>query len=220
MIKIHKEGYADIATAAVIVAAIIVAFKIFGDQQSKDPVALYIVLLIFLGLIVQFFRNPSRKINLDQNIVLSPADGRVVVVEETTEQEFFELPMKQVSIFMSPLNVHVNRYPVSGKVLYQKHHPGKYLVAWNPKSSLLNERTSIAFETEGGKQMLMHQVAGFLARRIVCYAKKDQKVTQGDDLGFIKFGSRVDIYLPLDSEVKVKIGEVVKGGITQIASFG
>ncbi len=219
MIRIHKEGYTIIAIAMAIVISIIGAFKIFANPQSKDPFFLYLILIALLVLIVQFFRNPKRKTTLDGNIVVSPADGKVVVVEETTEQEFFKRPMKQVSIFMSPLNVHVNRYPVCGKVLYQKHSPGKYLVAWNPKSSHLNERTSIVFETESGVQLMIHQVAGFLARRIVCYAKRGQKVTQGDELGFIKFGSRADIFLPLDSKVIVKIGDVVKGGITPIASF-
>jgi len=220
MVRIHKEGYATIAIVAAVIAFIIIATAIFSNPQSKAPITLYVLLLIFLIIIVQFFRNPERKLEPDENILLCPADGRVVVVEETTEQEYFKKPMIQVSIFMSPLNVHVNRYPVGGKVLYKKYHPGKYLVAWNPKSSHLNERTSIAFENENGKQILLHQVAGFLARRIICYAHIDQTVKQGDELGFIKFGSRVDLYLPLDSDIKVKIGDNVKGGITQIASFG
>ena len=220
MIRIHKEGYATIAIVATLVLAIVIALRVFSSPETKVPLIIYIGLLVFFIAIVQFFRNPLRNTQLNSNSVICPADGRVVVVEETTEQEFFKKPMIQVSIFMSPLNVHVNRYPVSGKVLYQKYHPGKYLLAWNPKSSLLNERTSIALENQDGRQLLLHQVAGFLARRIVCYAKEDQAVQQGDELGFIKFGSRVDLYLPLDSDVKVKIGDTVKGGITTIADFG
>jgi len=219
MINIHKEGYRTIMIVAALIAVIIIALKLLDSTIARAPI-FYVALLVVFIAIVQFFRNPSRDIKVDKNAILCPADGKVVVVEETTEQEFFKQPMIQVSIFMSPLNVHVNRYPVSGKVLYEKHHPGKYLVAWNPKSSHLNERTSIALENESGKKILLHQVAGFLARRIVCYASKDQKVTQGTELGFIKFGSRVDLYLPLNSEVKVKIGDIVKGGITQIANFG
>jgi len=217
--KIHKEGYKTIFIATGFAITITAIFGLLLAPGDKLPLLSWLLPLLFLVIVVQFFRSPKRKINLEPDTILSPADGKIVVVEETTEPEFFKKPMIQVSIFMSPLNVHLNRYPVSGKIIYKKHHQGKYLVAWNPKSSLLNERTSIGFETETGYKLLLHQVAGFLARRIVCYCNEKQEVVQGNELGFIKFGSRVDIYLPTNSQINVKIGDNVKGGVTKIATL-
>lgn len=217
--KIHKEGYSTICLFAFFPIALWVLHRLFFPDAGNWVLWIYIPLLLLLLFSLQFFRSPSRKITVNPNIVLSPADGRVVVVEKTIEKEYFKKEMLQVSIFMSPSNVHQNRYPVGGKVLCKKHHHGKFLLAWNPKSSTLNERTSIVFETKEGQKILMHQVAGFVARRIVCYSKEDIQVQQGEELGFIKFGSRVDLYLPLDVKPEVKIGDTVKGGIHPIARF-
>lgn len=169
--------------------------------------------------IVLFFRMPSRVLNINPDLIISPADGKVVVVEKTFEDEYFKKPMLQVSVFMSPLNVHVNRYPVAGHVLYKKYHPGKFLVAWHPKSSTLNERMSIAMQTAGKREIMIRQIAGILARRIICYSVENQKTKQGQELGFIRFGSRVDVFMPLDSKVLIKPGDHVKGGVTPIADL-
>ena len=168
---------------------------------------------------MQFFRSPSRPIEPNENLIIAPADGKVVVIEEVEEPEYFRGKRRQVSIFMSPLNVHVNWYPISGDVQYVKYHPGKYLVAWHPKSSTLNERTSIVVKDSKGREILIRQIAGAVARRIVYYAKEGQTVVQGDQLGFIKFGSRVDLFLPLDAEIMVGLEESVKGSSTIIAKF-
>ena len=217
--KIHKEGYPTLAFVAIILLSARLILRIWFPEAGAWTWWIYGPLIVLFLFVLQFFRSPNRKIVSDPSVVLSPADGSVVVVEETFEKEFFKDRRLQVSIFMSPANVHQNRYPVSGSVIYKKHHHGKFLLAWNPKSSTLNERTSIAFETEQGKLLLMHQVAGFVARRIVCYSQEQMKVTQGKELGFIKFGSRVDLYLPLDAKINVKIGDKVKGGIHTIARF-
>lgn len=175
--------------------------------------------LILLVLVLQFFRNPKRVLpEKDNRIIYAPADGKVVVIEEVFEPEYYQAPRKQVSIFMSPVNVHVNRNPVSGLVKLAKYHPGKYLVAWHPKSSMENERTSIVLENENGS-LLMRQIAGALARRIIFYSKEGQTVQQGEDFGFIRFGSRVDLFLPLDAELAVNINDVVYGNKTVIARF-
>ncbi len=216
---IHKEGFSTIALSSALLVISVVVMELYFADAGNARWFVYVPVVIFWFLILQFFRVPNRKIPYDAAHVLSPADGRVVVVEETIEKELFNAPMRQVSIFMSPVNVHQNRYPVSGRVTYNKYHPGKFLLAWNPKSSELNERTSVAFETPGNTKILMHQVAGFLARRIVCYSQEGTQVRQGDELGFIKFGSRCDLYLPLDSKIEVKIGDKVKGGITPIATL-
>ena len=174
---------------------------------------------IFFGLVLQFFRNPRRSIpQSDDSLVYAPADGQVVVLEEAEETEYFNSKRLQVSIFMSPLNVHVNRNPLGGEVQYIKHHPGKYLVAWHPKSSTENERTTVVIQNEKA-EVLLRQVAGAMARRIRNYLSVGQRVTQGSDMGFIKFGSRVDLFLPLDAEVKVNIGDKVKGNKTVIAEI-
>lgn len=217
--KIHREGYPTIVLVAILILTVRLILRLWFPEAGGWTWWIYGPLILLFIFVLQFFRSPNRKVVPDPSIILSPADGRVVVIEETFEKEFFKEKMLQVSIFMSPANVHQNRYPVSGKVLYKEHHHGKFLVAWNPKASTLNERTSIALETEAGQQLLMHQVAGFVARRIVCYSKAGMKVIQGEEFGFIKFGSRVDLYLPLDAKVEVKIGDHVKGGIHTIARF-
>ena len=180
---------------------------------------LQILLILFYILILQFFRNPKRFTHLNDFHITSPVDGKVVVIEEVHESEYFNDKRIQVSIFMSPLNVHVTRYPVSGKILYSKYHPGKYLVAWYPKSSEENERTTIVVENAAFGLVLYRQIAGALARRIVNYAKKDQNVIQGADAGFIKFGSRVDLFLPLGSALNIELNQKVRGGETVIAKL-
>jgi phosphatidylserine decarboxylase len=175
-------------------------------------------LLLFI-LILQFFRNPKRNTVQNLNQIIAPVDGKVVVIEEVEEKEYFKDKRKQISIFMSPINVHVTRYPISGTVNYSKYHPGKYLVAWHPKSSEENERTTIVVENNTTGEILYRQIAGAVARRIVNYAKKDTKVVQGTDAGFIKFGSRVDIFLLLDMKVNVTLNEKAKGGETVIAEM-
>jgi phosphatidylserine decarboxylase len=175
------------------------------------------VTIIILVLILQFFRNPKRKTQVNDSLIISPVDGKVVVVENVYEKEYFKDNRIQISIFMSPLNVHVTRYAMSGIIKFSKYHPGKYLVAWHPKSSELNERTTVVIENENFGTILYRQIAGAVAKRIVNYAKVDSRVVQGEDAGFIKFGSRVDLFLPLDSKIKVKINQMVVGGIDTIA---
>lgn len=177
-----------------------------------------ISLVVFL-VVLQFFRNPSRSTTAAAHQVIAPADGKVVVIEEATDHEVLGGPALQVSIFMSPFNVHVNRSPVQGKVEYFKYHPGKYLVAWHPKSSTENERTTLAIRTETGARVMLRQIAGALARRIVCYARPGDALAPGQEFGFIKFGSRVDVFLPLDAKVTVQLGQVTKGGQTVIAEL-
>ena len=171
-----------------------------------------LVSVVIYGLVLQFFRNPRRFTNAEAHHVIAPADGKIVAIEEIDEQEYFKGKRLQISIFMSPVNVHVNRYPITGKVTYAKYHPGAYLVAWHPKSSLLNERTSVVVQNAEGTEVMYKQIAGALARRIVMYAKPGMAVQQGTDSGFIKFGSRVDVILPLDANVHVKIGDKTRGG--------
>ena len=175
--------------------------------------------VVFYLIILQFFRNPIFDIPKNEKQVLAPADGKVVVIEETEETEYFKGKRKQISIFMSPVNVHVNRTPVGGIISYFKYHPGKYLVAWHPKSSTENERTTVVVKMKNGTEVLFRQIAGALARRIKCYVQVGKPYEQGDEFGFIKFGSRVDIFLPTDAIVRVKIGDVTKGGRTVIAEF-
>ncbi len=175
-----------------------------------------IIFLIFL----QFFRSPKRNWVISSRSIVCPADGKVVAIEEVEEPEYFNGEKRiQVSVFMSPLNIHLNRYPISGRIAYSKYHPGKFLVAWHPKSSTENERNTVVVETEFGVSVLIRQIAGFVARRIVWYCHEDDQVKQGDELGFIKFGSRVDLFLPLDSVIKVEIDEKVQGGISILAEI-
>jgi len=218
-VTIHKEGYSTI----VIVTLFLVVLHIVSDQYLGNYSliqGLIFIASIFLFLIVlQFFRHPERKILRNDRQVFAPADGKVVVIEETDEGEVLKDKRIQISIFMSPLNVHVNRYPVSGQVTYCRYHPGLYLVAWHPKSSTENERTTVVIETSSKVPVLMRQIAGALARRIVCYPKKDWIVKQGEEMGFIKFGSRVDIFLPVGTRISVKLNQKVVGGKTVLAEF-
>ena len=212
--KIHHEGYKIIFASIVLLALLNVG--VFYFVPSLLTVVGIISLVLFF-LVLQFFRNPRREILVaDDNTVYAPADGKIVVIEETNENEYFKSKRLQVSIFMSPTNVHVNRNPISGTVNYFKYHPGKYLVAWHPKSSDENERTTTVIGN-GDSEILMRQVAGALAKRIVNYLEIGDEVKQGADMGFIKFGSRVDLYLPLDAKIEVQKGDKVKGNLTVIA---
>tara|TARA_Y100000385_G_scaffold196963_1_gene203939 strand:- start:2450 stop:3100 length:651 start_codon:yes stop_codon:yes gene_type:complete len=212
----HKEGFKIIAVTFLIFASlsILVHFKIENDILQKG---LFLVLLILVVLILQFFRNPKRNFILNPEQVLSPVDGKVVVIEEVYEKEYFKDKRLQVSVFMSPLNVHVTRYPVGGNIVYSKYHPGKFLVAWHPKSSEENERTTVVVKSEAFGEVLHRQIAGALAKRIVNYATAGQEVSQSSDSGFIKFGSRVDIFLPLGTKINVKLNQKVVGGVTVVA---
>jgi len=212
----HKEGYFIIITTFIICTAIVLSAEYFiGHKIAK--VVVQIGTLIALVLVLQFFRNPTRNTVLNDNHLLAPVDGKVVIIEEVFEKEYFKDQRLQVSIFMSPINVHVTRYPMSGKVNFSKYHPGKYLVAWHPKSSELNERTTIVVENEQFGEILYRQIAGAVARRIVNYAKVGDTAVQGEDAGFIKFGSRVDLFLPVGTDVKLVLDQVVRGGETIIA---
>lgn len=212
----HKEGFKIIAVTFLIFAtlSILVHFKIENDILQKG---LFLVLLTLVVLILQFFRNPKRNFILNPEQVLSPVDGKVVVIEEVYEKEYFKDKRLQVSVFMSPLNVHVTRYPVGGNIVYSKYHPGKFLVAWHPKSSEENERTTVVVKSEAFGEVLHRQIAGALAKRIVNYATAGQEVSQSSDSGFIKFGSRVDIFLPLGTKINVKLNQKVVGGVTVVA---
>lgn len=215
--RIHKSGYLTIPIAFLILAGLLVMIYLWL------PIWLFLFLLtaaiVFFALIVRFFRNPFRAIpEEDEKLVYVPADGKVVVIEETVETEYFQQPRIQISIFMSPLNVHVNRNPVAGTVAYYKYHPGKYLVAWHPKSSTENERTTTVIKTKTSS-ILIRQIAGAVARRILNYNQVDTQVAQGSEMGFIKFGSRVDVFLPLDASVQVKIGDEVKGNWDVLAKL-
>lgn len=214
----HKEGYKIITVAMIIAIAVVVAMD-FYILDGLTKVTSQVGVLIFLVLILQFFRNPKREITWDVKKVFSPVDGKVVVIETVYEDEFFKADRKQISIFMSPINVHVTRYPVSGEIIYSKYHPGKYLVAWHPKSSTLNERTTVVVKSPKFGPVLFRQIAGALARRIVNYAKVGEVGQQGSDSGFIKFGSRVDVFLPLDAIITVKPNQKVIGAKTVIAEY-
>lgn len=216
IMKIHKEGLNILlGTLAFLTAVNLLIFWLWPAAFIASEV---ISLILFLA-VVQFFRNPRREIVIsDDNLVYAPADGKIVVIEETQENEYFQDKRIQVSIFMSPTNVHVNRNPIGGTINYFKYHPGKYLVAWHPKSSSENERTTVVIDT-GDTEILLRQIAGLMAKRIVNYVDVGQEVIQGKDMGFIKFGSRVDLFLPLDAEIMIKPGEKVKGNRTIIAKL-
>jgi phosphatidylserine decarboxylase len=214
---LHREGK---ATIMITLIGLFVINGLIGWLLPEQVIVQNIFIglsIVFLIIILQFFRNPGIKPTLGDNLVISPADGKVVVIEEVEETEYFKERRLQVSVFMSPFNVHVNRNPVGGIVKYFKYHPGKYLVAWHPKSSTENERTTTVIETPGKIQILFRQIAGALAKRIVWYVKEGQPVEQAGEMGFIKFGSRVDIFLPLNAKVKVELNQVVKGGRTILA---
>lgn len=213
MLRIHKEGHKMLGQLVILLFAVnLLVFWLAPPFLIPTGILSVVVFL----LVLQFFRNPQREIHItDDNIIYAPADGKIVVIEETSEQEYFKDKRLQISIFMSPTNVHVNRNPISGKVNYFKYHPGKYLVAWHPKSSLENERTTVVIDN-GEEEILLRQIAGAMAKRIVNYLEIGEEVEQGTDMGFIKFGSRVDLFLPLDAKIEVKIGQKVRGNKTII----
>lgn len=218
--KIHKEGKDTLAISFVILAILnVVSYLYLLPMSAWAFWAVLAVSAILYLFIVSFFRIPARQYSLHDEKVISPCDGKVVVIEEVVDPEYFKEKKLQISIFMSPANVHVNRNPVSGEVVYSQYHKGKYLVAWNPKSSTENERHSVVYKTPHGHEVLAKQIAGALAKRIVNYLKPGMQVKQCDEMGFIKFGSRVDLLLPLDAEINVKLNEVVKGGISVIAKI-
>jgi phosphatidylserine decarboxylase len=214
---IHKEGTGTLLLT-VLTLAIINGLAGFYASDLWQTVLWILSAVLFL-IVLQFFRKPTRKTPINPQHIIAPADGKVVVIEEVTETEYFQDKRIQVSIFMSPVNVHVNYNPISGIVSYFKYHPGKYLVAWHPKSSTDNERTTVVTKHSSGKEVLFRQVAGALARRICWYVDKGKEVTQGQEFGFIKFGSRIDLYLPLDAKIKVKIGDKPVGGESVIAEL-
>jgi len=214
----HKEGYKIILIALIVVVASLFLID-YLVQLEWLRTSLMLIVLLFLILILQFFRNPKRNTVEEAHTALSPVDGKVVVIEEVFEKEVFNDKRIQVSVFMSPLNVHVTRYPISGKVSYSKYHPGKYLVAWHPKASEENERTTVVVENDNFGKVLYRQIAGAMAKRIVNYAKSNMDAYQGADSGFIKFGSRVDLFLPLDADIKVELNQRVRGGESIIAEM-
>jgi len=216
---IHKEGYTSIALCILFIFVLNALVQFFYPQAYTIKWIIYILSFLLFIIILQFFRSPSIKVSPDEALVLCPADGKVVVIEETVETEYLKDKRIQISVFMSPVNVHINRNPISGVVKYFKYNAGKYLVAWHPKSSTENERTTIVIENGAGVAVLFRQIAGAMARRIVWYVNEGDNVEQGEQFGFIKFGSRVDVFLPLGSTVKVGIGEVVKGGRTILAEL-
>lgn len=214
--RLHREGYKHVLIASVIWALLgFVLVRLLVDWPVIN-IALNVIFFVLWFWVLWFFRLPNRTHSEGEEIAICPADGKVVVIEETIETEYFKDKRIQVSIFMSPLNVHVNRNPISGIVKYMKYHPGKYLVAWHPKSSTENERTTIVIANDR-TELLFRQIAGAMARRIKYYVKEGDNVKQNDEFGFIQFGSRVDIYLPLGTKIDVKIGDVVKGGVTVLA---
>lgn len=213
----HKEGFFIIVFTFLFTAGIAIGSDYFISIEWLK-LAIQIIALGFLIIVLQFFRNPKRNTTINPDHIIAPVDGKVVVIEEVFEKEYFKDQRLMVSIFMSPINVHVTRYVMSGKVLFSKYHPGKYLVAWHPKASEENERTSIVLENKTFGAILYRQIAGALARRIVNYAQEGQEVVQGKDAGFIKFGSRVDLYLPIGTKIDVELNQVVKGGIDIVAS--
>lgn len=214
---IHREGRNTLFFLLLFLAAVNFLLFRFTEEGFVQDIVMAASLVIYL-LVLQFFRNPSVSVKRDGNLIIAPADGKVVVIEETTESEYLKDRRIQISIFMSPFNVHVNRLPVGGTITHCVYHPGKYLVAWDPKSSTENERTSIAVKTDTGTEILFRQIAGAVARRICWYVKSGQQVEQGDEFGFIKFGSRVDIFLPVTAKVQVKPNQKTIGGKTIIAS--
>lgn len=214
---IHKEGYTSIALCILFIFVLNAAVHYLLPDTTWFIWIIYILSFALFVIILQFFRSPAITVVKNHQHVICPADGKVVVIEETEETEYLKDKRIQVSVFMSPINVHINRNPISGIVKYYRYHPGKFLVAWHPKSSTENERTTVVIENKAGISVLFRQIAGALARRIVCYSKEGEEAVQGEEFGFIKFGSRVDLFLPLGTEIKVGLGDTVKGGITVLA---
>ena len=213
----HKEGFNLIILFFILVATDVIMLEVLFDDSSSLKSILQIFSLIIFVFILWFFRNPNRNIIKNPELILSPADGKVVAINEVDELEYFNDKKIQISIFLSPLDIHVNRYPVSGEILYSKYHKGEYLVAWHPKSSDKNERTTVVIKNKKFGEVMYRQIAGAVARRIVNYSKVNSNVVQGDDSGFIKFGSRVDLFLSKDLNLKIKVGDKVKGGLSIIA---
>lgn len=211
---IHKEGYSSIALSILFIFILNAVVQYLLPDLNWLHWLIYFLSFLLFVIILQFFRSPNILLQRNDEQILCPADGKVVVIEETEETEFLKDRRIQISVFMSPINVHVNRNPISGKVIFSKYHPGKFLVAWHPKSSTENERTTIVVENSNGVSVLFRQIAGALARRIVCYSKQGDESVQGEQFGFIKFGSRVDVFLPLGTEINVELNQVVKGGVT------
>ena len=211
----HKEGFKIIVISLLITSSLIISFE-YSINKVELKLLLKLLCFIFFVLILQFFRNPKRNIKLNDKSILAPADGKIVIIKEVFEKEFYKEKRLQISIFMSPFNVHVTRYPVGGEIIFSKYHPGKYLFAWHPKSSELNERTSVVIKNKVFGNILYRQIAGALARRIVNYASEGNKIKQGEESGFIKFGSRLDIFLPLKTKVNVSMNQMVKGGVSRI----
>jgi len=212
----HKEGYRIIINTFLLVTFFAVVAEYF-ISTNWIKMLIQITALVLFVLVLQFFRNPKRVTLKNDQQLISPVDGKVVIIQEVFEKEYFKDQRLQVSIFMSPLNVHVTRYPMSGIVRFSKYHPGKYLVAWHPRSSELNERTTVVLKNETFGEILYRQIAGAVARRIVNYAEENLEVIQGEDAGFIKFGSRVDLFLPIGTPLDISLGDVVKGGVQPIA---
>ena len=217
--KIHKEGRTILLVLLIILVALNGALIYFFVPAQAIQLIAVGVSIIFYGLILQFFREPVFDVAKNEKQVIAPADGKVVVIEETVETEYLKSRRIQISIFMSPVNVHVNRMPVGGSIHYYQYHPGKYLVAWHPKSSTENERTTVVAKMKNGTEVLFRQIAGAVARRIKCYVQEGQTLEQGQEFGFIKFGSRVDVFLPLDATIRIKIGQATKGGKTVLAEL-
>lgn len=216
---VHKEGRTFLFVLLITLVVLNWTLAYFlPEARAIQNIAIGLSILFYIAFL-QFFRSPVFTVSKNEKNVLAPADGKVVVIEETEETEYLKSRRRQISIFMSPVNVHVNRMPVGGSISYFKYHRGKYLVAWHPKSSTENERTTVVTKMKGGTEVLLRQIAGALARRIKCYVKEGLSVEQGQEFGFIKFGSRVDIFLPLDATIKVSIGDVTKGGRTVIAEL-
>ena len=214
----HKEGFKIIIAAFFIMILIALGAEYLIDLVYLKK-GIQVLALVLLLVVLQFFRNPKRATPKNDKHIIAPVDGKVVVIEEVFEKEYFKDTRLQVSIFMSPINVHVTRYAIGGKVVFSKYHPGKFLVAWHPKSSEENERTTVVLENKSIGQILYRQIAGALARRIVNYAEAGMEVTQGGDAGFIKFGSRVDLFLPVGTKINLELNQVVKGGVDCIAEI-
>lgn len=217
--KFHKQGYPSLLIVLLFALVLNGVIYFFLNDYVVVKIVGYVISVLLIIVILQFFRSPTRSFIEKEGEIISPADGKVVVIEEVMETEYFNEKRLQVSVFMSPVNVHINRYPISGILKYYKYHPGKYLVAWHPKSSTENERTTAVVEDNKGRKVLFRQIAGALARRIVFYHQTGKQATQTEECGFIKFGSRVDLLLPLDVKLNVQLNETVKGGITTLATF-
>ena len=214
--KLHKEGTIFAWGSLILLLGAVLVTLLTGSLLTGIVSVLF---LVWTAFVFYFFRDPVRSIRPDHNAIICPADGKVVVVEKVFEPEYFKEERWQISIFMSPLDVHINRIPITGEILHYQYHPGKYLVAWHPKSSTLNERNTIIIGQENGNQILVRQIAGAMARRIICYLQPGMKVSQGAELGFIRFGSRVDVFLPLDAEITVTPGQIVRGNVDVLARW-